>query len=157
MTNGAAGGKGKQEALIALAATLLGDPLFESVKDDVRDALRKDPIESAMLAILVGSYAFFQAEKGVNPKVVTFNDALVFISTSMSVGYSDIFPKTERGKIIASVIQTVGPSMTTRLLDPTWKEKQQEEQEKQAAAETQKQIVQKLDAILEVLKSQQRA
>lgn len=154
MTNGAAGGKGKQEALIALAATLLGDPLFESVKDDVRDALRKDPLENALLAILVGSYAFFQAEKGVNPKVVTFNDALVFISTSMSVGYSDIFPRTERGKIIASVIQTVGPSLTTSLLDPTRKEQQQE---KQAEAETQQQIVQKLDAILEVLKSQQRA
>ena len=143
--------KGKQEALLALAATLLGDPLVEGVKDDVRDALRKDPIESAMLAILVGSYAFFQAEKGVNPKVLTFNDALVFVSTSMSVGYSDIFPKTERGKIIASVIQTVGPSLTTRFLDPTRKE---EQQEKQAAAETQQQILAKLDAILEVLKTQ---
>jgi hypothetical protein len=140
----------KQEALMALAVSLLGDPLLESAKNDVRDALTKDPIESAMMAILVGSYAFFQAENGINPKVQTFGDALVFISTSMSVGYSDIFPKTERGKIIASAIQTFGPAMTARLLDPPRK---QEEDEKRAAAETQQQILQRLDAILDALKS----
>lgn len=149
--------KGKHEALMALAVSLLGDPLVESAKDDVRAALTKDPIESAMMAILVGSYAFFQAENGINPKVQTFGDALVFVSTSMSVGYSDIFPKTERGKIIASAIQTFGPAMTARLLDPPRKE---EEAEKRAsavqaahAAETQQQILQRLDAILEALKA----
>lgn len=146
--------KGKQEALMALAVTLLGDPLVESAKSDLREALVKDPIESAMMAILVGSYAFYQAEKGINPKVVTFGDALVFISTSMSVGYSDIFPRTERGKIIASAIQTFGPSMTARLLDPPSK---QEEDEKRAAQQTQEAILHKLDAILEALKARPAA
>lgn len=149
--------KGKHEALMALAVSLLGDPLVESAKDDVRAALTKDPIESAMMAILVGSYAFFQAENGINPKVQTFGDALVFVSTSMSVGYSDILPRTERGKIIASAIQTFGPAMAARILDPPRKE---EEAEKRAsavqaahAAETQQQILQRLDAILEALKA----
>src|SRR6202000_342496 len=83
----------------------------------VRDTLVKDPLESVLMTVLVGSYLFFHAEKNENPKVKTMSDAMGFVSTSLSVGYSDIFPKTEKGKLIASALQTFGPALSARALD----------------------------------------
>ncbi len=37
----------------------------------------------------------------MNPKVKRFEDALVFCTTCMSVGYSDIFAKTPTGKAVS--------------------------------------------------------
>jgi hypothetical protein len=53
----------------------------------------------------------------VNPKVRTYGDALVYCSTSMSVGYHDIFPKSEVGKLVATFLMTVGPALAARALD----------------------------------------
>jgi voltage-gated potassium channel len=108
----------KHDALLALAAALMGDPLAEGAKNKVRDTLTRDPMESALMAVLVGGYFFYHAEKGQNPKVNTLGDALVFVSTSLSVGYSDIFPRTEKGKLIATALQTFGPAISSQVLDP---------------------------------------
>ncbi len=56
----------------------------------------------------------------------TFGDALVFVTTNMSVGYSDIFARTEAGKYIASAVMTVGPSMLAQLFAPTASEQREE-------------------------------
>lgn len=88
-------------------------------RDALRDAVREDPVDAAFATAFCGAYLFFLAERGKNPKVKTFGDALVFISTCMSVGYSDIFARTEAGKYIASTVMTVGPSMVAQLLAPT--------------------------------------
>jgi hypothetical protein len=106
------------ELLLAVAAAALRDPLVASFKDQFRDTMTRDPLDSVLMTALVGSYLFFNAEKGENPKVNTFADALVFVTTSLSVGYSDIFPRTEKGKLIASALQTFGPALTARVLDP---------------------------------------
>ena len=106
------------ELLLAVAAAALRDPLVASFKDQFRDMMTRDPLDSVLMTALVGSYLFFNAEKGENPKVTTFSDALVFVTTSLSVGYSDIFPRTEKGKLIASALQTFGPALTARVLDP---------------------------------------
>jgi hypothetical protein len=88
------------------------------VKDHLRTLARRDPLDSALVTILGGAYLFWLAERDVNPKARTFLDALVFISTCMSVGYSDIFARTPSGKAIAAAVMTVGPSFTARLLEP---------------------------------------
>jgi voltage-gated potassium channel len=45
-------------------------------------------------------------------------DALHYVSSSLSVGYTNLYPLTPVGKVIASVIMTVGPALVTRTLDP---------------------------------------
>ena len=50
-------------------------------------------------------------------KVTSYYDALVYVSTNLSVGYSDIFAKTPAGKAIGSTLMTFGPAMAARFLD----------------------------------------
>ncbi|HUJ25415.1 MAG TPA: ion channel [Myxococcales bacterium] len=61
---------------------------------------------------------FYCAEEGHNPSVRTFWDALHYISTSLSVGYANIFPVTQAGKAIGAVVQMVGPALSSKALDP---------------------------------------
>lgn len=138
------------ELLLSLAVAALRDPLVEGLKNDVRNALTDDPIDSVVLTVLIGSHLFYQAEKGINPKVVTFNDALVFVSTSISVGYSDIFPKTEKGKLIATALQTFGPALSAQALDKPHVSSNRMDEELLA---TQHKMLEKLDAILTELKA----
>jgi voltage-gated potassium channel len=136
------------EVLIAAATALLAEPLAP-VKNAIRSAAHKDPIDAVVGTVLAASVLFYRAEKGHNPKVVTFADALVYVSTSISVGYSDILPKTEAGKLITTALQTVGPALAARALDspgPTL-----------PAAETSQAVLDKLDAILVELKAQRAA
>ena len=140
----------RAEFLLAVAATSLSGGTAESIKDKNREKLTNDPIESVLMTLLVGSHLFFKAEHGVNPKVNTMADALVFVSTSMSVGYSDIFAKSEAGKLIATALQTVGPALTAQALErPNIASHKHEDEQ----LETQRQIVSKLDAILTELKA----
>src|SRR4051794_3569227 len=60
---------------------------------------------------------FLAAEEGSNPAVRTYWDALHYVSTSLSVGYANIFPTTQAGKLIGAVVQMVGPALTARALD----------------------------------------
>jgi len=141
----------RSELLLSLAVAALRDPLVAGFKDDVRTALAEDPLESVILTVLIGSHLFYQAEKDVNPKVVTFNDALVFVSTSMSVGYSDIFAKSEKGKLIATALQMFGPALSAQALDKPHVSSNRMGEENLA---TQHQMLDKLDAILTELKAQ---
>jgi hypothetical protein len=88
------------------------------LRDEARSLAQKDPIDTLVTVVLGGSYLFYLAEKGKNPKVKSYYDALVFISTCLSVGYSDIFARTDAGKAIASFVMTFGPALSTRALDP---------------------------------------
>lgn len=144
----------RAEFLLAVAASSLRGGPAESIKNKLRDALTNDPIESMLMTVLIGSHLFFKAEHGVNPKVNTMGDALTFVSTSMSVGYSDIFPKTEGGKVIATALQTFGPAMSAQVLDRPHIASNKHDDE---VLETQRQIVNKLDAILAELKASRGA
>lgn len=90
----------------------------KALADGVRDALTKDPLLASATVVAVSAGLFYRAEHRANPKVRTYGDALVYCSTSMSVGYHDIFPKTEVGKLIATFLMTVGPALAARALDP---------------------------------------
>jgi hypothetical protein len=61
---------------------------------------------------------FLCAEEGQNPAVRTYWDALHYVSTSLSVGYANIYPATQAGKLIGAVVQMVGPALSSRALDP---------------------------------------
>ena len=98
---------------------ILGDTgQWSSAKETVRATVMRDPLESALATVAGATTLFYLAERNVNPKVKTPADALVFITTCLSVGYSDIFARTTAGKAIASAVMTIGPSITAQLFSP---------------------------------------
>ena len=95
-----------------------GIPLPESLSvDSLAEALKGRPMENTLALVGLATLLFYQAEKGHNPKVEDIYDALVYCSTNISVGYSDIFAKTPLGKVIGSVLMTIGPAMAAKTLD----------------------------------------
>ena len=83
----------------------------------IRAQVDRDPLEATAATVLGSAILFYKAEHGVNPKVRRFEDALVYCSTSMSVGCTDIFAHTPTGKMIGSFLMTLGPALATRALD----------------------------------------
>ena len=102
---------------------------------------------------LNGAAAFFAAERGQNPKVNTFFDALAFVSTSLSVGYSDIFAKTEAGKAIAATLMTYGPALAARAFNVP-NEAKERAAEGERSEQSLRDIAGKLELILQELQSQ---
>jgi hypothetical protein len=88
------------------------------------------------------------AERDENPKVTSYWDALVFVSTCLSVGYADVFARTPAGKAIAAAIMTFGPALSGAALDPSASEKVPDE-----AIAVQRAILGKLDQLLVVMRS----
>ena len=133
-----------------------GDLSYGAAKSGFRELALRDPVDSILVTVLGGAYLFYLAEKGQNPKCESFWDALVFISTSMSVGYDDVFARTEAGKVIASFIMTFGPALAAAALDPSAAEREAADAKVTAQAaeamELQRAILGRLDAILASLK-----
>jgi hypothetical protein len=125
-----------------------GDLSWSTAKQGLREALLRDPLDSLAAMVLGGSYLFYLAEKGQNPKVESFWDALTFVTTCLSVGYDDVFARTASGKAIASFVMTFGPALSGAALDPPAAEKAAAEAE---ALAVQKAILARLDAIHEAL------
>lgn len=69
------------------------------------------PMRNTAGVVGLSTLLFYLAEKNRNPKVNDIWDALVYCSTCMSVGYADIFARTPVGKILGSVLMTIGPAM----------------------------------------------
>ncbi len=90
---------------------------FSTAKTELRGALANDPLDALIVTCLGGAWLFYVAEKDVNPKVKNFWDALVFVTTSLSVGYASMFAMTTAGKAIASALMTIGPAMAAKALD----------------------------------------
>ncbi len=142
----------------ALGATLLlalasarregVDLSLAGLRDQIRQKSAEDPLSAITTTVMVSSALFFAAERGVNEKVKTFSDALMYCSTSISVGYHDIFPKTEAGKAIASFIHTLGPALAARALDPPARERSERASEAHEQA-----VLRQLEAIAASLKA----
>jgi voltage-gated potassium channel len=131
-----------------------GDLSYGVLKRGFREAMVRDPLDSIAVMVLGGSYLFYLAEKGRNPKCETFWDALVFISTCLSVGYDDVFARTDAGKALASFVMTFGPALATSALAPPASEKPEPTvTTNPEALEVQRDILAKLSAILEALKA----
>ncbi len=115
----------------------------------LREIQAREPMTATALTVLLGAAAFYAAERKENPKVATLQDAIVYASTNISVGYSDILAKTPLGKLIGSLLMTYGPSLADRALDPP----SPEQPASSRATENQDAIVSRLDAILEELRA----
>jgi len=74
-------------------------------------------IEELTDFVCAAAVLFLCAEEGHNPSVRTYWDALHYVSTSLSVGYANIFPVTQAGRAIGAVVQMVGPALSARALE----------------------------------------
>lgn len=132
-------------ALVMSSAQSNGiDGSYQSLKKALREGITRDPLDALVVTVLGGAFLFWLAEKDENPKCTTYIEALVYISTCLSVGYADIFARTPPGRAIATAIMTVGPAMAAKALDPP----KDPEPADDASLAIQKAIVEKLDAIL---------
>src|SRR6185312_12244346 len=105
-------------AIAAATSPDMGKGALERFKGGVREGFVHDPMGTVLAAVVGGAWLFYKAERGHNPKVNSFYDALVYVSTNLSVGYSDIFAKTPRGKAIGTALMTYGPAMAAKIFDP---------------------------------------
>jgi hypothetical protein len=141
-------------ALLAVAATTAQTHGISLVgggwKRSLRAAVANDPVDALAVTVLGGAYLFYLAEKGHNEKVNTYWDALVFVSTCLSVGYADIFARTRAGQAIASALMTFGPTISGAALDAPASEQSAPPKLElpEEALAVQKAILGKLDAIL---------
>lgn len=85
--------------------------------DQVAPGLGEQPARNTVAIVGLTSLVFFMAERGKNPKVNTIVDASVYCSTCLSVGYADIHPVTQAGKLVGTFLMTIGPSLVTKMLD----------------------------------------
>lgn len=89
----------------------------DAVESRLLDLVEHNPLDAAVTFLAGASYAFYIAEKDVNPKIKTYIDSFYYISTCASVGYADIFAATQTGRAIAGLVMIVGPALTNRALD----------------------------------------
>ena len=112
--------------------------------DEWAATLTEKPLQNTIALVALSSVLFYLAERGRNPKVRDIYDALIYCSTNMSVGYSDIFAKTPLGKLIGSAVMTIGPGLASRTFDGVGDAKRDE---------AQGQMLETLQQILAQLKS----
>jgi voltage-gated potassium channel Kch len=91
---------------------------LDTALDAIRTTVHRDPLKATLATVAASALAFYAAERGHNPRVHTLDDALVYCSTALSVGYDQTFPVTPLGKRIAAALMTLGPSLAARALDP---------------------------------------
>lgn len=121
-----------------------------------REKQAEDPMNAVVLTVLAGAAAFYAAERGQNPKVASFYDALIYVSTNLSVGYSDILAKSDAGKAIGSALMAYGPALAARAFDQP-NEARERAAEGERSEQALRDIAGKLELILVELQSQRGA
>jgi hypothetical protein len=110
--------------------------------------LAERPAQNTLMILGAAALVFYQAERQANPKVRTIYDALEYCSSSLSVGYTNIFPQTPLGKLIGSLLMTYGPALTGAMLEGP-------KRPAAADAATQDKILATLEQILGEMRTQQ--
>lgn len=85
--------------------------------DDWAKRLGDNPCRNTAALVALSSLLFYAAERERNPKVKDVFDAGVYCSTCLSVGYGDIFARTPIGKLIGTLLMTIGPALSNAALD----------------------------------------
>src|SRR4051812_2812186 len=80
--------------------------------DEVSAKLADRPAQNTLIILGLTAVVFYTAEKNVNPKVASIYDALEYCSSSLSVGYTGIYPMTPIGKLVATLLMTYGPALS---------------------------------------------
>ena len=145
--------------LLALATALfvvdgdLGES-FARWKNHARDLANDDPINTLLVTVVGGGLLFHWAEHGRNPRCVTFWDSLLYVSTCLSVGYDDLFPKTPFGNAIAAAVQTFGPAMASAALAPPRSQEPPKDPAMEELAASNRALVERLDRLITLLERQ---
>ena len=121
--------------------------------DDFSAQLAQRPAQNTLILLGLSALAFYYAERNDNPKVTTLFDALEYCSSSLSVGYTSIYPQTPLGKSVATLLMTYGPALSNAILDGPQKTEQPRHATEQQFADTQQKILATLEQILVQLKA----
>jgi voltage-gated potassium channel len=127
---------------------------YEGWKRELKSAVAKDPFDATVVTVFGGAFLFYMAEKGKNPKVTSYWDALVFISTCLSVGYHDVFARTPGGKAIATAVMTIGPALSGAIFEGGETERAEKTRAEEEAVKVQQAIASTLGEILKELRAQ---
>jgi len=126
----------------------------QSDKIDVFSAkLAQRPAQNTLIILGLSAVLFYTAEKNINPKVATIYDALEYCSSSLSVGYTSIYPQTPIGKLVATLLMTYGPALSGAMLDGP-QSARRNPAEALAHDPTQQKILTTLEQILTQLRTQ---
>jgi hypothetical protein len=123
-------------------------------KDRLLDMAVDNPLETLLVAVMGSAWVFYLAEKDENPGVNTYDDALYYISTCLAVGYANIFPQTQIGKFVAAVVMILGPSLSGWVIEGRLVGRQRDAAAAAPPPPDQAAVVEKLEAILQVLKAE---
>ncbi len=95
---------------------------FATMKSEIRAWAKKDPIDALIAVVFGGGVAFYLAERDTNANCAHVWDGILYMSTSLSVGYDNLFPTTPIGHALATFAQTFGPALSGAALEPTAQE-----------------------------------
>jgi hypothetical protein len=84
--------------------------------DDRAMELGARPARNTLSVVASATLLFWQAERGINPRVSGLVDALSYVTACLSVGHSLVQPVTPAGKLIGAALMTVGPSLSAAFL-----------------------------------------
>ena len=99
-----------------LAALVRYIPQSDKI-DELSAKLAERPAQNTLMILGAGALLFYIAERQENPKVDTIYDALEYCSSSLSVGYTNIYPQTPIGKMVATLLMTYGPALSGAMID----------------------------------------
>jgi hypothetical protein len=145
---------------IALGLLAAEDGQYASLKADLRQWAKQDPIDALVATVVGGGIAFYLAERDANPGCATPWDGILYIATCLSVGYDNLFPTTPTGHTLASLVQTFGPALSGMAFDAPAAEARAEAEAARAeaaeAAEVNRAILARLDDIVRLLSEGKR-
>ena len=90
---------------------------YAALKQQLRSVIHDDPIDALLLTVVGGGLAFYHLERDTNPGIQHPWDAVLYMSTCLSVGYDNMFPTTPAGHALATLVQTFGPALASKALD----------------------------------------
>lgn len=127
---------------------------WASAKDRVMRTAADHPVETLTAVVLLGSLAYWLAEKDTNPKVTSFAEALWCISSTLTVG-SDVSRETAVGKLVGTLVMSFGSTLQG-LVTAEVSSHRTEPRPAEAPHGVDREILEKLSEIANLLRAQPR-
>jgi hypothetical protein len=82
-----------------------------STQQLLRHRAAGNPAEALAATVLASALVFYHAERGANPQVGAYEDALVFAAACLSGGYTNVAARTPVGKALAAWLMSAKPAL----------------------------------------------